>query len=277
MNTASGAELLSPATVRARRVPGIRQLFIAAIGLVAALPATAAVVSYTAAPANLYANIAGTGVSDVDSGLSPFMVSANYPAPGEGSPSGNASANLTTLQQSLLGFHMQGSLSGSSVAGASSSLGVEAGAYSQYYAFTVSGPTAVYLKADYSRTVTGFDPGVGFFKANLCPATGTCPATGVSGLGTGILGGVSFTGTSFEADAVLAGGSYILDVYAFNKVFGEVPGGTGTFSDSFNIQLQFVPFEAVIPVPAAFWLFSGALAGLGCLKRHKGGSAAGKI
>ena len=246
------------------RVLGV--LVLAAAGLVG-LPAQAVVVSYVAANANLNANIVSTGVFDSGSSMSPFSVSASYPAAGEGSPSGSASANLSTLSQSLSGFQIQGSLSGTSVAGSSQSLGVESAAYSQYYGFTVSGPTWVYLRASYSRTITGFDPGVGFFKANVCAATGPCPASGVDGLGTGILGGVSFTGTTLDTAVMLAGGSYLLDVYAYDKVFGNTPGGTGTFGDSFNVQLQFAPFEAVVPVPAAVWLFGSALGLMGVVRR----------
>lgn len=236
------------------------------IAVVVALPAGAAVIAYSAAPADLSANVVNTPAFDSGSNLSPFSVSASYPAPGEGSPSGNAQATVSSLLQTLSGFHIQGNLSATSVAGVSQSLGVDALARVAYYEFTISGPTMVYLQANVSRSITGFDPGVGFFKANVCPALGPCSPTGVGGLGTGTLGGVSFTGTSFQSAVELAGGSYILDFIVYDKVFGDVPGGTGTASDAFSVDLQFEPFAAV-PVPAAVWLFGSALGLMGVVRR----------
>ncbi len=240
------------------------------IAVGAALPAGASVIAYSAAPADMYAQITNTPAFDSGASLSPFSVSASYPPPGdppvEGAPSGNAQASVSSLLQSLAGFHIQGNLSATSVAGVSQSLGAEALARVQYYGFTISGPTMVYLRANVSRSVTGFDPGVGFFKANVCPAVGPCNPTGVDGLGTGVLGGISFTGTSFQSAVELAGGSYILDFIVYDKVFGNVPGGTGTASDGFSVDLQFEPF-AVVPVPAAAWLFGSALGVMGWLRR----------
>lgn len=250
------------------RIPPLSARVIAMLlALGPAIPAGASVIAYTAAPANLNAYVVNTPAFDSGSDLSPFNVSASYPAPAEGSPSGNAQASVGLLVQSLTGFHIQGDLSATSVAGVSQSLGVEAGASVIYYGFTISGPTTVYLRANVSRSVTGYDPGVGFFKANVCPAVGPCGPTGVEGLGTGVLGGTSFTGTSFLSSAELAGGSYILDFSVYDKVFGEVPGGSGTASDGFTVDLQFEPFAAV-PVPAAAWLLGGGLALLGTLRRR---------
>ena len=238
------------------------------IAVGAALPAGASVIAYSASPADMYAQITNTPACD--SGASLSSVSASYPPPGdppvEGAPSGNAQASVSSLLQSLAGFHIQGNLSATSVAGVSQSLGAEALARVQYYGFTISGPTMVYLRANVSRSVTGFDPGVGFFKANVCPALGPCNPTGVDGLGTGVLGGISFTGTSFQSAVELAGGSYILDFIVYDKVFGNVPGGTGTASDGFSVDLQFEPF-AVVQVPAAAWLFGSALGVMGWLRR----------
>ncbi len=242
----------------------LRAIGIAASGLVC-LSAHAVVVSYVPAPAyNQTATILNTGVSDSATGLPPANVSATYSPGFEGAASGTASASVSTLTQTIDGFHIAGSLSGTSTGGVSSSLTSNAAIGGGYYEFTVAGPTMVYLLADFSRSHSGFGGELGGFRANLCIVGYPCPGSGV--LGTGNVGGESYSGGVYLLSALLSGGSYLLDFYASDSVIGDVPSGTGNFSSGYNVRLQFTPIE-VVPIPAAVWLFGSALGLMGVMRR----------
>jgi hypothetical protein len=236
-------------------------------------PAAAAAVSYTAGDATLSVYVVGSGSSDNGSGQSPFTVTTSYGYPQSGGgAAGNATASVFTLDQSLNGIQLQGTLSGTSNAGAADSLGVEAsasmGQCNNCYSFTISDPTMVYLRADFSRSFTGYDPAVDFFYAAVCPEVGQCDYYGVNGLGSGINGGANYSGSNFEDGVLLDGGSYFLFFNAYDKIYGNVPNDTGTFNDTFNVQLQFTPLAAV-PIPGAFWMFGSGLLGLIGFARRK--------
>lgn len=180
----------------------------------------------------------------------------------EGAPSGNASASVSTLVQSIDGFHIAGSLSGTSTGGVASSVTSTASVSGGYYEFTVAGPTMVYLLADFSRTHSGFGGELGYFRANICFVSLACGGSGV--LGTGNVGGDGYGGGIYLLSAELAGGSYLLDFIAGDGVIGGVPGGTGNFNSSYDVQLQFSP---IVPIPPAVWLFGSALGVMGWLRR----------
>lgn len=237
-------------------------------GILAAMPSHAAVVSYVAAPSYTNsATILSTGASDSATGLPPADVSATWSPGFEGAASGSASASVTSLVQSIDGFHIAGSLSGTSTAGVSSSLTSNAAITGGYYEFVIAGPTMVYLTADFSRSHSGFGGGLGGFRANICFVSQPCPGSGVNGFGTGNVGGEGYGGGLYLLSAELDSGAYLLDFYASDSVIGGVPGGVGTFSSSYDVQLQFVPM--VVPVPPAVLLFGSALGVMGVLRRKR--------
>lgn len=157
----------------------IKTVITALLCLSTTLPAGAAVISYTAATVGLTANIVGTGSHDeATTSSSPTTVTASYNPPGEGAPSGNASASITTLTQSLNGFHMQGSSFGSSTAGSSSGLEVNGGVTPSSYYFTIADPTWVTLDVNITRNLSGFWGGSGGLRVGICASSGPAPRLG---------------------------------------------------------------------------------------------------
>jgi hypothetical protein len=66
-----------------------------------------------------------------------------------------------------------------------------------------------------------------------------------------------------EDDLIASGGTHQDGQYALNYIFHiDVPDGISSFT------IRQSPVAAVVPIPAAAWLFGSALLGLGWLKRY---------
>ena len=75
------------------------------------------------------------------------------------------------------------------------------------------------------------------------------------------------------ADAAVAAGGACdaVDVYTLDCLAAAMIRSSGSWTTPENLELSHITFydTAVVPIPAAVWLFGSALAGLGFTRRRR--------